>query len=246
MESWQKIDDSHAHCAECSGVFRTAQLDDGLCSECSPAMLAKAKKVVARAGEKTTGRAMKASAQLLASIKEQGKSGKSMPIVMDTFLRSMGGESGYAERLATEFKKAGGEGLSDYELETFEYSSATVLKWFELINRSMLATDSGKDMDIGSLEESDLEAIVAKIARRAVLEDVELRRLALLNAIDSDKEFRMVAFEAIVKADPSLEHAILARNGVITVEGSKITHDDDNKEEDEYDPTQDEWQEDAQ
>lgn len=244
MEAWQKIDDSHSHCAECSGVYRTAQLDEGLCSDCSPVVKARANKVVARAGEKTTNRAMKASAQLLASIREQGKTGKSMPMVMDTFLAEMGGEGGYAKRLATEFKKAHGEGLSSAELETFEYSSATTLKWFELINRSMLATDSGKDMDIGSLEESDLEAIVAKIARRAVLEDVELRRLALMNAIDSDKEFRMVAFEAIMKADPSLENGILAKNGVITVEAAKIKAAECNKEEDDYDPTKDEWQED--
>ncbi len=242
MESWQKIDDDHAHCAECSGVFRNAQLDEGLCSECLPMVHKKARKVAERSGERTTGRAMKASAQLLASISEQGKAGKSMPIVMNAFLQAMGGEAGYATRMAEEFKKAHGEGLSAGEMETFEYSPATILKWFELINRSVLATDSGKDMDIGSLEQSELEVIVARIARNAVLEDVELRRLALMNAIDEDKEFRMVAFEAILKADPSLENAILAKNGVITVDAVKKNPAISNKEvDDEYEPPSDEW-----
>lgn len=242
MESWQKIDDEHAHCAECSGVFRIAQLNSGLCDECVPELAKKAEKILTRAAEKTTGRAIKASAQLLASIKEQGKTGKAMPVVMDSFIKALGGEAAYGERFATEFKKAHGEGLSAAEMETWEYSPHTVHKWYELANRSLLSTDSGKDLDIGSLEESDLEAIVAGIGRKAVLEDRDIRRLALMNAIEQDAEFRRFAFNSILKADPELETDWLASHGVRTIPAKNYAEIDNKEVEEEYNTTDEEWE----
>lgn len=241
MESWQKIDEEHAHCSECSGVFRIAQLNDGMCDECVPEKIAKSEKVLARASERVTGRAVKASAQLLASIKEQGKTGKSMPVVMDAFIKALGGEAAYGERFAVEFKKAHGEGLSAAEQETWEYHPNTVHKWYELANRSLLSTDSGKDLDIGSLEESDLEAIVAGIGRKAVLEDRDIRRLALMNAIEQDAEFRKYAFDAILKADPVLETEWLASHGVRTVPAKNFEEVANKEIEEEYNPESEEY-----
>ncbi len=225
MEIWQKIDDEHSHCAECSGVFRTVQLNNGLCDECTPIVARQNEKVLSRSVERTTGRAVKASAQLLASIKEQGKTGKTMPVVMDSFIKALGGEAAYGERFAVEFKKAHGEGLSAAEQETWEYHPSIVHKWYELANRSLLSTDSGKDLDIGSLEESDLEAIVARIAQKAVLEDRDIRRLALMNAIEGDREFRRFALSSILKSDPQLEEEFLARNGIATISAKKVDED---------------------
>lgn len=222
MEDWQKIDDEHSHCAECSGVFRTVQLNDGVCDECTPMVSKKNEKVLSRSVERTTGRAVKASAQLLASIREQGKTGKTMPVVMDAFIKALGGEAAYGERFALEFKKAHGEGLSAAEQETWEYHPSIVHKWYELANRSLLSTDSGKDLDIGSLEESDLESIVARIAQKAVLEDRDIRRLALINAIEQDAEFRRFALHHIVKSDPQLEEEFLANLGISTISGKKV------------------------
>jgi hypothetical protein len=241
MESWQKIDDEHAHCAECSAVYRIAQLNDGLCDDCVPEKQKKAEKILTRAAEKTTGRAMKASAQLLASIKDQGKTGKSMPVVMDSFIKALGGEAAFGERFATEFKKAHGEGLSAAEMETWEYSPHTVHKWYELANRSLLATDTGKDLDIGSLEESELESIVASIGRKAVLEDRDIRRLALMNAIESDAEFRKYAFESILKADPQLETEWLASHGVRTIAAKNFEPVANKDIEDDYNPESEEY-----
>jgi hypothetical protein len=184
---------------------------------------------------------MKASAQLLASIKDQGKTGKSMPVVMDSFIKALGGEAAFGERFATEFKKAHGEGLSAAEMETWEYSPHTVHKWYELANRSLLATDTGKDLDIGSLEESELESIVASIGRKAVLEDRDIRRLALMNAIESDAEFRKYAFESILKADPQLETEWLASHGVRTIAAKNFEPVANKDIEDDYNPESEEY-----
>ncbi len=234
IDNWQRIDDEHSHCAECGGAFRNVQLSGGLCDDCVPEIAKKDEKVLARSSERTTGRAVKASAQLLASIKEQGKSGKTMPVAMDAFIRTIGGEAAYGERFAKEFMKAHGEGLSSAEMETFEYSPTMVHKWYELANRSLLATDSGKDLDIGSLEESELESVLARIAQKLVLDDKEIRRLSLMNAIDSDPDFRRAAFEMIIKSDPALEDEFFRKHGIRTVDAKKITSVDNKEVEEEH------------
>ncbi len=221
MESWQRIDDKHSHCGNCSGIFRNAQLHNGLCGECGGEAAEKEEKVLSRSTERTHSRAMKASAQLLASIRAQGKTGKSMPVVMDAFIKGIGGEAAYGEAILRDFRRAQGEGLSGAELETFEYSPNVVLKWYELINRSLLATDSGKDLDVGSLEDSDLESILASLGRKHVLEDKDIRRLALMNAIEDDAEFRRTAFDLIIKHDPQIETEWLAKHGIATIEPAK-------------------------
>lgn len=230
IEDWQRIDNEHSHCGQCSGVFRNAQLHSGLCSECSTSSIEQSEKVLSRSIDRTTARATKASVQLLAAIKAQGKTGKTMPMVMDAFIKGLGGEAAYGERILEDFNKARGEGLSADELETYEYSSHTVLKWYELINRSLLATDSGKDLDVGSLDEADLESVLAKIAKKHLLEDKDTRRLALMNAIEEDAEFRKAAFKAIIESDPEIETEWLAKMGIRTVEAPKIVEAEANND----------------
>lgn len=242
MENWQRVDDEHSHCAQCSGVFRNIELDDGQCTDCLERSNRKHAAVIQRANAKTVSKAVKASTQFLASMEQQGKSGKSMPLVFDSFWKELGGEEEYGARMAQEFLKAHGEGLTAAELESWSPSQKIKLQWYELVNRHVGRSDESKTLDIGSLEESDLEAILADLGRTAVIDDKEIRRLALLSAIERDPEFRKIALEKILQEDPSLESAILEKHGVTTIDAKKV-EPKGNKRVEDYSPEDEEYRE---
>lgn len=232
MLQWPRVDQNRSHCIECSRVFRNIQLTNGTCDECKKRMTETTKGALSRASRGVEGQAVLASAKLLASIRAQGKNSKAMPKILDAFMQAMGGEEGYSLRMQQQFLKAHGEGLSDDEFATFEHDPKLILAWYEMINRHSSKADEGMNVDLSSLEESDLEEILYDIGRKTVLDDRELRRLCLLKAIDADSEFRKEAFIAICKSEPELLTAELEKEGVVTVSGEVKPTPEDEEEED--------------
>lgn len=142
-----------------------------------------------------------------------------MPVVMDAFFRGIGGPDALGAILAEDFQKARGEGLPPEMAEDFDYSPKLVMQYLDMIMRHSSKTDEGKQLDVSSLEQADLEALLVDIALAQLQHDHALRRTILYAAIKEDKEFRKLAFEESISEDPDLIDNLLRLNGIETVEG---------------------------
>ena len=245
IENWQRIDSDHSHCKRCSNAFRNVCLTRGYCEKCIPEAQKEQQKIIVRMENKAIGKATKASAKFLSAMRAQGKEGKAMPQIFETFWDGVGGKEGFGRMMSEEFNRMHGIGLSPEEAENWNPSPKMKLQWYELISRHAAKNDESQSLDIGSLEEADLESILTDLAHKAMSSDVDIRRAALLSAIDDDKEFRKEAFRRICKEDQHLVNELLAENGVITIDPERAKLDaqaeDDSpvfENEDDYDPNE--------
>lgn len=245
---WPRADKHHSHCYRCNIVFRDAQLKSGFCGDCLVQEQQENRKIASRSESKVV---TKAATKLLSSLKEKGKDGQVMPVLMSTFFTELGGADEVAKIMAKEFKKTLGEGLNEAEEEVYAPNFNLRKDWFDLIARVQSKADVDKQLDVGSLEESDLEAILSNVALKAFNEDSSLQLAVITQAI-SNAELRRQIFEACIRADSSLATEILQKGGQIldAVSFSKkpeleniTAEEDQGAEEDSYDPAADEYRE---
>ena len=189
----------------------------------------------------------KAATKLLAALKDKGKDGQSMPMVMSAFFNEIGGHEEFAKIMHSEFKKALGDGLTLAEKEFYEPSLNLRKDWFDLIARHAKAADADKQLDVGSLDESDLESILSSIALKAFHEDASLQTAVIAQAI-SDPGVRRKVFQACIQSDPRLVTEILENGGlIIDAESSpaeKLAIENTTGESEEWDPEAEEYKED--
>jgi hypothetical protein len=239
--NWPKVDAVHSHCEQCGFVFRNIELTKGLCVDC----IAEANQVNHDVTIRAEGRVRaRAATKLLAALKDKGKDGQSMPMVMSAFFSEVGGHEAFAKLMTQEFKKALGEGLSLEEQEFYEPSLNLRKDWFDLIARHAKAADSDKQLDVGSLDEADLESILANIALKAFQEDESLQTAVIAQAV-FNKETRRKVWQACIQADPSLVTEILENGGMIidavAAEKEKLPFENKEQEEDDYNPEDEEY-----
>jgi hypothetical protein len=238
MKKWQKIDEDLAHCSNCGKVFVAVELYGGNCRECREIVNEESKRLVGAAEKRTLSNGVSAAAKLMSRMQQQGKTGQKAPQVVDEFFDSIGGTKAYARLMKSEFEKAHGIGLTEAEEEAWGPSSPRVkLQWYELIARMMDKTDQNKTLDISSLQEADLEAILSDLGHKALLEDKEIRRAAIISAL-GDKSFRREIFLEIAKSDKQLTDEFLANAGIITLEEG-----DNVSPQEAYDPSSSEYNE---
>lgn len=255
IENWQRIDKEHSQCSECGAPESNKLLQKGRCAPCFKIMEEQKTKALRKAEKRVVAKATKSAASLLAAMRDKGKTGASMPKVIDSFWQGIGGEEKFGDLMVGEFQKALGQGVySEDEADIYGGDMAPKLRlqWFEMLSRHASKVDEGKQLDVGSLEESELETILADIARNAVLTDPELRRIALLTAMGEDSDFRRLAFQEAITREPKLAEELLEVNGVVTVDGvvTKLSEAPSNDSVEEpvaeqddgsYDPTEDEY-----
>lgn len=237
---WPRVDKYHSHCHRCNVVFRDAQLTNGYCSEC---IMAEKEDNVSIANRSENKVATKAATKLLSSLKEKGKDGQVMPVLMNAFFNRLGGVEAVGDIMGDEFLKTLGKGLSPDEAEVYEPNFNLRMHWFDVMARHQSKVDSDKQLDVGSLEESDLEAILTNVALKSFRDDPSLQ-LAVITQAVSDADIRRQIFDACIRADGSLVTEILQSGGKI-VDAISVETKSETKniavEEDHYDPTQDEY-----
>lgn len=239
---WPRVDNEHSHCEQCNFVYRNIELTNGFCEDCIAELNQVSHDVTVRAESRVRARA---ATKLLSALKDKGKDGQSMPVVMSAFFSEIGGHEQFAKIMTQEFKKALGEGLSLEEQEFYEPSLHLRKDWFDLIARHAKAADSDKQLDVGSLDEADLESILANIALKAFQEDESLQTAVIAQAV-FDPDMRRKVWKACMEADPSLVTEILENGGMIVdgiVAGNKekLSLENNLQEEDDYDPSDDEY-----
>lgn len=242
--AWPKVDDYHSHCEHCGFVFRNSELNFGLCKDCIVEHNNTAANVTVRAESRIKTRA---ATKLLSALKDKGKDGQSMPMVMSAFFSEVGGHEEFAKIMHSEFKKAMGEGLSLAEQEFYEPSLHLRKDWFDLIARHAKAADADKQLDVGSLDESDLESILSSIALKAFHEDASIQTAVIAQAV-CDPAVRRRVFQACIQAEPKLATEILENGGLIIDSTSspieKFENENKEGESEEWDPASEEFRDD--
>jgi hypothetical protein len=217
----------------------------GFCGECLVAEKSENKAIASRSESKAV---TKAATKLLSELKNKGKDGQVMPVVMSTFFSELGGAESVAKIMAQEFNKTLGIGLSPDEEEVYTPNFYLRKDWIDLISRVQSKADVDKQLSVGDLEEADLEAILTNVSLKAFRDDPTLQSAVIAQAV-SNADLRRKIFEACIRADSSLVTEILETGGKIidAVAVSETTKSDfQNKtvsEHDSYDPAADEYKE---
>ena len=236
-----RIDKEHSHCLECGGVFRDVALFRGMCSSCAEDMNESSKVKVAQAGTKAIA---KASTQFLAAMQAQGKTGADMPQVMSAFWKKIGGQEAYGEILGEQFQNAMGIGITEEEYMAGGFNAKLAKDFLELTMRHIDRADANKSLDVGSLEEADLENILIGVGTKAVLEDPSIRK-AVVRAALEEKTFRRRIFREILAQDKELLEQVLRDGGILTLEADDVIEEDDTvSPPEDYDPSADEYRDD--
>lgn len=194
------------HCKRCMIPFPHKGSNAELCSKCeTPYRREMAKKKKLEQQEIIA----KACSQFVAQTKKLSKSGMEsqlMPAILKNLVEDLGGEQGISQRLAADFKRVRGEGLSEEERMLWQPKDQVIQRYYDMILKTINDQDSKTNTDISSLSDDDL---------RSVLLDT------VMHALKNDPEFRReVAFEAL-KEDPGLLDEIIGDGsafGVIKVD----------------------------
>jgi len=238
--AWPDIDKYTKHCLQCSGVFEKTDLTKGYCKGCTVSMNEEANQSLKAAQSRVLAKGASASAKLLSALQENGKGGRSVPVILGAFWRELGGQDKFGMLMHDEFQKARGEGLTEEERDSFDYNPKLVKEWFEILLRHTDRDDQAKTLDIGALEEADLQSILVDVGCKAMMEDQEIRRAVMWTAISQDAEFRKQAFEEILRQDKTLLDKLIREGGILTYEAEAVRPIGDNLSPDDYDPRDDE------
>lgn len=240
---WPRVDKYHSHCHRCNIVFRDAQLTNGYCSEC---IMAEKEDNISIAKRSESKVVTKAATKLLSSLKEKGKDGQVMPVLMNTFFNELGGPDGVAKIMVEEFQKTRGINLSPDEAEVYEPNLTLRMHWIELISRIQGKVDVDKQLSVADLQEEDLESILSNIAIKVLLEDQAMQDVVISQAI-ADESVRKKLFYSCIRADSRLANEILSKGGLIlepsTTRPEEKSESKNIAVEEDYDPAANEYKE---
>ncbi len=233
---YPRIDEHHSHCLTCGTAGRDISFSRGFCTECAIEMNESAEKTLTQASIVATG---KASAQFLAAMQAQGKTGADMPQVMGSFWKKIGGQDKFGDIIGDQFLRATGQGITEEEYMAGGFSAKLAKDWSELMMRHIDRADANKSLDIGALEEADLENILIGVGTKALLEDSSIRKAVVMAALQ-ERTFRRLLFREIVAQDKQLLEEILRDGGIMTLDAEEVS-DNVSPETAGYDPSADEF-----
>lgn len=127
-----------------------------------------AKQEIAKIDKRAVARASTKLADALARAKDTSAI---TPEILEEFYKRVGGPAGYAAKLADDFQKSRGVGLSDDELETWTFNASTLARWHEIILKLQQKEDERNSTDLSSVSPEDIEATVKQVALDLMLND---------------------------------------------------------------------------
>lgn len=141
----------------------------------------------------------KATMEFLAELGQGSKDSKRMSDVLTEFFRCAGGEQRFGQMMWTEFQKAHGVGLDEHEIVTYRKSPKLVLQWYELLARHIHKEDEARTLDISGTSQEDL---------------MDALRALAVDLANTNEDFRRIAVETSVKADPQLVNLAMEAAGM--------------------------------
>jgi len=175
-----------AKCITCPKLLPVEDLKRGLyCNGCHAREVRMAKQEVAKIEAKALAKASTKLADALAKAKDTSAI---TPEILQTFYDMAGGPTGYAKMLFKDFQKSRGEGLSEYEKETWAFNASTLARWHEIIMKIQQKEDERNSTDLSSVSPEDIEATVKQVALDMFMSDQTIREAVIQMACRQNPE----------------------------------------------------------
>ena len=131
----------------------------------------------------------KATRELAKAISDRGKNSALSPEFFDEFAKELGGARGLGKRLAEDFKRVSGEGLTEAEQAFFTHDEKTLQRYWQMMSTFMQQQDRMNSVDITSLSDDELQATLLQLARNLIEKDSEFRKSVIRACASMDRSF---------------------------------------------------------
>lgn len=121
------------------------------------------------------------SRELLTRIKKAGSDQQVLDQVFSEFIDLQGGPKGLAEKLHLDFSKVRGEMLTPREQALFERKDSVIVKYWQMVMSLQEKLDERNNVDASGLTDEDLQATLAQLAARMMMDDPEFRLKVMSN-----------------------------------------------------------------
>lgn len=181
-----KLSDGVYQCIECSGIYKSGEVSEsrGLCKRCTNSIARTHAGQIRMSEQKAL---FDATRKLADQIAKQSRNTAVSPEFFDQLSKELGGARGLGERIAADFKRIHGEGLSAAEQALFSHDEKTIQRYWQMLLQFMQQQDRQNAVDISSLSDKELQATLMTLARELITDDREFRRQVIKAAVATDK-----------------------------------------------------------
>lgn len=193
-----------SQCVDCLKVFPNSQLKYGSCKDCRDVRRERMAVELQMSDQRNTS---ELSRELLSRIKKAGSDQQVLDQVFAKFIEMQGGTGGLAEKLSTDFEKVRGVNLNPREQALFERKDSVIVKYWQMIMGHQEKLDERNNVDASGLTDDDLQATLAQLAARMMVDDPEFRMRVMSNVAiaRSPIDVTLPANPAVPEEDPSWE-----------------------------------------
>jgi hypothetical protein len=131
----------------------------------------------------------KATRELAKAIADRGKNTAVSPDFFDEFTKELGGARGLGKRLANDFKRISGEGLTEAEQAFFTHDEKTLQRYWQMLSTFMQQQDRMNSVDITSLSDEELQATLSQLAMSLIAKDDAFRKGVIKACVTMDRDF---------------------------------------------------------
>jgi len=166
------VNKNSSQCVDCFKVFPNSQLKYGSCKDCRDVRRERMAVELQMSDQRNTS---ELSRELLTRIKKAGSDQQVLDQVFAKFVELQGGTGGLAEKLSTDFEKVRGVNLTAREQALFERKDSVIVKYWQMIMGLQEKLDERNNVDASGLTDDDLQATLAQLAARMMVDDPEFR-----------------------------------------------------------------------
>jgi len=197
------LDDSRAYCLDCPDLFPIEEVNqEGYCRRCWRRKAQEHSKEKAMSERKAIFDATK---ELANQIAQRSRSTAVSPEFFDELSKELGGARGLGQRIAKDFKRIHGEGLSEAEQRLFSHDEKTIQRYWQTLMTFMQQQDRANAVDISSLSDKELQSTLFQLAKTLMEENKKFRAQVVSILVEKDKgliEELAVAAGLITKSIP--------------------------------------------
>jgi len=223
----QRVGEYHGHCSRCTKIFRQEELNHiGLCADCNSDHMGLVKEKQVAEKQKAL---IDATKRLADEIAKRSKNTAISPEFFDSVVKELGGVKDLGKRIANDFKRLHGEGLTAVEAKYFTHDEKTIQRYWQTIMTFMQQQDRMNAVDVSSLNDKELQATLLNLAAGLIEDNPEFREHVIGIVVQKDREMiERLAIEAGLIA-PAVDGSVVAEP--VKIEESLSAKEPDDPEE---------------
>ena len=179
------LDDSRSYCLDCPDLFPIEEVNsEGYCRKC---WRRKAREHSSKKAMSERKALFDATKELANQIAQRSRSTAVSPEFFDELSKELGGARGLGQRIAKDFKRIHGEGLSEAEQRLFSHDEKTIQRYWQTLMTFMQQQDRANAVDISSLSDKELQSTLFQLAKNLMEENQAFRAEVVSIIAEKDK-----------------------------------------------------------